>query len=614
MSQPHPVLVEVTERIRARSRDGRAAYLQALAEARRAGPARRGLGCGNLAHSFAACPQEDRRRALSSEAPCLGIVTAYNDVLSAHEPYGEFPPLIKRAAAHIGAVAEVAGGVPAMCDGVTQGRYGMEFSLLSREVIALSTAVALSHDFFDAALLLGICDKIVPGLLIGALAFGHLPAVLLPSGPMPSGLPNREKSRIRRLHAAGEVDERALLEAELASYHAPGTCTFYGTANSNQMLVELMGLHVPGAAFVPPRTALRAALTRAGVEAAARLAAADPRIGLGELLDERHFAHAIVGLLATGGSTNHTIHLVAIAAAAGIRLEWEDFADLARVTPLLARVYPNGEKDINAFHEAGGTAFLIRELLAAGLLFPDIGTIWPGTYAGAYTRAPRLGDDGGLLWQPAPNRSRDPDVLRGIDDPFETTGGLAILAGNLGRAVMKVSALAPERRRIRAPVRVFDRPQNLKEALAARAIDEDAVILLRFQGPRANGMPELHGLIPALSVLQARGRRIALLTDGRLSGASGDVPAAIHVTPEAAAGGPVARLRDGDIVEIDAEEGRLSAELPDPDLAARSAAAPPPDGAPPRLPRALFGPLRAELGPADRGATIFRWPWEDGHA
>ncbi len=610
----HPVVEEVTRAIAERSREARRAYLEEVAaviDARGTEPARRRVSCGNLAHGFAACPETDRRRALdSAEARNLAIVTAYNDMLSAHEPLGEFPPLIKETARALGHTAEVAGGVPAMCDGVTQGRFGMEFSLLSREVIALSTAVALSHDLFDAALLLGVCDKIVPGLLIGALAFGHLPAILVPAGPMPTGLPNEEKSRVRQRHAAGEADERELLAVEAGSYHAPGTCTFYGTANSNQMLMEAMGLHLPGASFVPPRTPLRRALTRSATRAALRLATAHADShALGRMLDERSIVNAVVALLATGGSTNHTLHLVAIAAAAGLRLEWEDFDRLSAVTPLLARVYPNGAGDINDFHAAGGTALLIRELLKGGLLHGDIVNVTGGSFAERYVRHPVLNEEGDLVWRDGPGDSRDPRVLRGIDDPFAASGGLRILSGGLGRGVVKVSALAPRDRVVEAPARVFDRAEDVMRAARERRIEGDAVIVLRFQGPRANGMPELHGLIPPLRVLQARGQRIALVTDGRLSGASGGVPAAIHVTPEAAAGGPLARLRDGDPVRLDCEAGRLDVLMEEAELMRRPPAAPPVDGGAPRLPRRLFAPLRRLLGPAGRGASILP---EDG--
>ena len=611
-SSLHPVVEEVTEAIRARSADSRAHYRALVEAAMRAGPARRHVSCGNLAHAFAACPEEDKRRGLDADAPNLGIVTAYNDMLSAHAPFATFPPLIKEAARAHGATAEVAGGVPAMCDGVTQGRFGMEFSLISREVIALAAAVALAHDVFDAALYLGVCDKIVPGLLIAALAFGHMPGVFVPAGPMPSGLPNREKAAVRRRYAAGEATRAELLKAESRSYHAPGTCTFYGTANSNQMLMEAMGLHLPGASFVPPETSLRTALTRAAVQRAVVMAREERRRhALGMLLDERHFVNAIVTLLATGGSTNHTIHLPAIAAAAGIRLDWTDFDRLSAVTPLLARIYPNGEKDINAFHAAGGTAFLLRELLSGGLLHPDIPTVWSTPFAAGYVCRPALAD-GALVYRPVGNRSSDPAVLRPLADPFAQTGGLVVLKGNLGRAVIKVSAIAPDSRRIEAPARVFDEAEALEAALRARRITEDAVIVLRFQGPRANGMPELHGLIPPLQALQARGVKLALVTDGRLSGASGGVTAAIHVSPEAAQGGPLARLRDGDIVRIDCARHELTVVCDPAAFAQRTPAAPPRHTAPPRLPRQLFAPLRQTLGPAEEGASIFRWPWDGG--
>jgi phosphogluconate dehydratase len=601
----HARLGEITARIARRSHDGRARYLDRIDAAARAGRRRERLGCANLAHAFAACGPADKLRLRDGEAPNLAIVTAYNDMLSAHQPFERFPELIRKAARAAGGTAQVAGGVPAMCDGITQGEAGMELSLFSRDVIALATAVALSHQTFDAAVYLGVCDKIVPGLVIGALSFGHLPGVFIPAGPMTSGLPNDEKSRVRQLFAEGKATRAELLEAEMRSYHGPGTCTFYGTANTNQMLMEIMGLHLPGGSFINPGTALRDALTaEAARRALALTALGNTYTPIGRVLDERAFVNGIVGLHATGGSTNLTIHLIAMAAAAGIRLTWDDFADLAEVTPLLARVYPNGKADVNHFHAAGGMPFLIRELLDAGLLHEDVTTVW-GQGLRGYVAEPGLASDGSLIWRVPAAESGDPAVLRGMAAPFQPTGGLRVLEGDLGRAVIKTSAVAPERYVIEAPARVFDSQEALQKAFKAGELDRDLVAVVRFQGPRANGMPELHKLMPPLGVLQDRGRRVALVTDGRLSGASGKVPAAIHVTPEAAAGGPIARLRDGDVVRVDARAGRLDV-LVDPtewagrepttaDLAARHVG----------VGREMFGMFRANVGPADAGATIF---------
>ena len=553
---------EVTERIIARSRPSRQAYLARIDSAAAKGPARKRLGCANFAHGFAACAAGDKEALREGTGPNLAIVTAYNDMLSAHQPYARFPDLIKEAARAAGGTAQVAGGVPAMCDGVTQGEKGMELSLFSRDVIALSTAVALSHDMFDAAVYLGICDKIVPGLLIGALSFGHLPAVFLPAGPMPSGLANDEKSKIRQLHAEGKATRADLLAAEAEAYHAPGTCTFYGTANTNQMLMEIMGLHLPGASFVNPNTPLRDALTKLGVKRALELTALGNQFTpIGRVIDERAIVNGVVGLHATGGSTNLTIHLVAMAAAAGIALRWEDFADLAEVTPLLTRIYPNGKADVNHFHAAGGMGLLIRELLGAGLLHGDAQTVW-GDLAD-YGVEPRLDAEGAVAWAAAPAKSGDGGVLRGADDPFQPTGGLRVLEGPLGRAVIKTSAVAPERHTIEAPARVFHSQEELHAAFRAGELDRDFVAVVRFQGPKAIGMPELHKLMPPLGVLQDRGHRVALVTDGRLSGASGKVPSAIHVTPEAAAGGAIAKIRNGDVIRLDAPAGRLEVMVAD---------------------------------------------------
>ncbi len=551
---------EITERIRARSRDGRADYLSRMGAARTAGVARKGLSCTNLAHGFAAADAADKESLKQARWPNVAILSAYNDMLSAHQPFERFPPLIKRAARECGAVAQFAGGVPAMCDGVTQGQPGMELSLFSRDVIAMSTGVALAHNMFDAALCLGVCDKIVPGLLMGALSFGHLPVLFVPGGPMPSGVPNKEKARIRQLFAEGRVGRDALLESEAGSYHAPGTCTFYGTANSNQLLMEIMGLHLPGAAFVPPNTALRDALTAAATQRAARTTALhDEYLPLAQVIDERAIVNAVIGLLATGGSTNHTLHLVAIARCAGITLNWDDFSDLSRFVPLLARIYPNGAADVNRFHAAGGAGFLIRELLDAGLLHADVTTVM-GTGLDAHAAEPVL-VDGRLEWRPPPAASGDPDVLRPARDPFSAHGGLTLLGGNLGRAVIKTSAMKSEHLVVEAPALVFDDQEDVVAAFNAGRLDRDFVAVIRFQGPRANGMPELHQLSPALGSLQSRGFHVALVTDGRMSGASGSVPAAIHVTPECANGGPLARVRDGDLIRIDCHNGVLEARV-----------------------------------------------------
>ncbi len=551
----HPTVVAVTQRIVERSRPARADYLQRMRAAHHAGTQRARHACGNLAHGFAASgPDKDALR--SRPWPNIAIVSAYNDMLSAHQPYERFPALIRAAARDAGAIAQFAGGVPAMCDGVTQGTDSMELSLFSRDVIAMATAVALSHNMFDAALLLGICDKIVPGLFIGAAAFGHLPILLVPSGPMPSGMSNTDKARVRNLYVQGQATRDELLAAESASYHDAGTCTFFGTANSNQMLMEVMGLHLPGAAFVAPNTPLRDLLT---IEAT-RLAAASSEPGGGyrpfaSVIDERSIVNGIVGLLATGGSTNHTIHLVAMAHAAGISINWDDFHDLSAAVPLLARIYPNGKADVNHFHAAGGMGFLIRELLNAGLLHGEANTV-SGPGLAAYGREPYL-HDGRLAWREAPAQSRDTDVLRDVANPFSADGGLKVLRGNLGRAVMKVSAVQPQHHTVEAPALVFTDQAAVVDAYKAGKLTRDVVVVLREQGPRANGMPELHKLTPVLSVLQSKGHHVALVTDGRMSGASGTVPAAIHVSPESICDGPLARVRDGDLIRVDARNGSL---------------------------------------------------------
>src|SRR6201994_701420 len=557
----HPVVADVNARIEARSREGRADYLQRMEAARQAQPGRGKLSCANFAHAFAAAPVADKLRIMDPNAPNIGIVTAYNDMLSAHQPLETYPQEIKAAAREAGATAQVAGGVPAMCDGVTQGLPGMELSLFSRDVIAMSTGIALSHGMFDGILCLGVCDKIVPGLFIGALAFGHLPTIFVPAGPMPSGLANKEKARVRQLFAEGKVGREALLQSESDSYHSAGTCTFYGTANSNQMLMEVMGLHMPGSAFVNPNTPLRDLLTAAATRRAAKITSlGDEYIPLGQVVNEEAIVNGIGGLLATGGSTNHTLHLVAMARAAGITIDWNDFSELSDVVPLLARIYPNGSADVNHFHAAGGMGFLIRELLQAGLMHEDVQTV-VGRGLNAYTQEPWLSSDG-LAWRDAPAQSGDLHVLRPASNPFSHDGGLKLLRGNLGRSVIKVSAVTSEHRVVEAPARVFDSQDEVLEAFKAGDLTRDVIVVVRFQGPRANGMPELHQLTPALSSLQSKGFKVALVTDGRMSGASGAVPAAIHVTPECLSGGPLSKVRDGDTLRLDSVAGTLDAHVP----------------------------------------------------
>jgi phosphogluconate dehydratase len=600
----HPTLIAVTERVLARSAATRAAYLAALRSMIRAEPRRSALSCGNLAHGFAACGAGDKAALAAERSPNIGVVTAYNDMLSAHQPFEGYPEQLRASARARGATAKVAGGVPAMCDGVTQGRPGMELSLFSRDVIAMSTAVALSHDMFDAALYLGVCDKIVPGLLIGALSFGHLPGVFVPAGPMPSGISNDQKAAVRKAFAKGEADRAALLASEAAAYHSPGTCTFYGTANSNQVLMEFMGLHVPGGTFVAPNTPLRAALTDAAVDAALRCrpGAERPR-PIGEMIDERVILNGVVGLLATGGSTNHTLHLIAIAAAAGVQLDWQDMDALSRVVPLLARAYPNGSADVNQLNAAGGPGFLIRELLDAGLLHGDVPTIW-GQGLRDYAVEAHLDANGALAWSPAPAESRDISVLRPASAPFQADGGLRLLQGPLGRCVIKTSAVEPSRRSVLAPARIFHSQEDLQAAFDRGELTGDLVAVVRFQGPRANGMPELHGLTPALSILQDRGQRVALVTDGRMSGASGKVPAAIHISPEAALGGPLARLRDGDLVHLDADAGRLDVLVPADEWAARPLAEADLSANSIGYGRGIFSSMRALAAPAERGGGL----------
>jgi len=603
-----PRIAAITDAIRSRSAAGRQAYLAQIVDgplqARRDRPARSGLSCGNLAHGFAASQPGDKLAIRAAVAPNLGIVTAYNDMLSAHQPFEGYPALIREAARAAGATAQVAGGVPAMCDGVTQGRPGMELSLFSRDVIAQATAIALSHDMFDAAICLGVCDKIVPGLLIGALSFGYLPVIFAPAGPMTSGLDNKSKAAVRERYAAGLATRAELLDAEAASYHDAGTCTFYGTANSNQTLLEAMGLQLPGTSFVHPGTPLRAALTRA----AAQQVLAHTALGadyrpIGRMVDERAIVNALVMLIATGGSTNHTIHWVAVARAAGITIDWNDFDALAHAVPLLTRIYPNGSADVNHFQAAGGVGFVVRELLDAGLMHGDVCTVAPaGAPAGlrAYTREPQL-REGVLQYQDAPAASADESVVRPVARPFEAHGGLRLLRGNLGRSLIKISAVQPQHRRVQAPAVVVDDPQELGRLHKEGRLPRDFVAVVRYQGPRANGMPEMHSLAPLLGLLQGQGGQVALVTDGRMSGASGKFPAAIHVTPEALDGGPLARLRSGDTVLLDAEAGTLQAMVAPADWAARAPArraAPPAPG----LGRSLFAGNRNAVGSAEQGA------------
>ncbi len=595
----------VTDRIRERSSASRADYLGRIAAAATDGPNRGVLSCGNLAHGFAACGAGDKEALSGDQKVNIAIVSAYNDMLSAHQPFERFPAVIKAAVAEAGGVAQFAGGVPAMCDGVTQGQPGMELSLFSRDVIAMSTAVALSHNMFDGALCLGVCDKIVPGLLMAALSFGHLPFVFVPAGPMTSGLPNDEKARIRQLYAEGKVGREALLQAESESYHGPGTCTFYGTANSNQMLMEIMGLHLPGASFVTPNTPLRDALTAAAARRVTEITAlGNDFTPVGEVIDERAVVNGIVGLHATGGSTNHTIHLVAIARAAGIRITWDDFADLSGAVPLLARIYPNGSADVNHFHAAGGMAYLIASLSDAGLLHQDVRTIAGDGGLARYREEPAIGADGALGWRPGPDRSQDPDVLAPVEAPFSQDGGLKLLTGNLGRAVIKISAVKPQHRLIEAPAVIFNDQQELMDAFKAGDLHRDVVAVVRGQGPMANGMPELHKLTPPLAVLQDLGYRVALVTDGRMSGASGKVPAAIHVTPETLAGGPLSRLRDGDVIRLDAEAGTLEVMVEQEELEARTAIKQDLSAYHSGMGREMFAVFRATVTGAEDGATV----------
>jgi len=617
----HPALAAVTDRIRKRSEPARRAYLALIDQAAGRDRGADRLGCANVAHAFAGLPANDKFKVVAERAPNIAIVNAYNDMLSAHTPLGAYPALAKDEARRHGATAQVAGGVPAMCDGVTQGTPAMELSLFSRDVIAMSTAVSLSHDVFDAALMLGVCDKIVPGLLIGALHFGHLPTVFVPAGPMPSGLSNNEKSKVRELAAQGKVGRAELLKAEQEAYHAPGTCTFYGTANSNQMLLEAMGLHVPGTAFVNPGNAMREQLTREAVRTVLGIVKSKRFTPIGKLVDERCIVNAMCALLATGGSTNHLIHWVAVARSAGISIDWDDFAQLSAAVPLLARVYPNGSADVNQFQAAGGPGFVIRELLDAGLMHEDVLTVREDGIR-AFTREPVLlpplagRDEGGELQWTDIGPSREPAVVRPANDPFSATGGLKLLSGNLGRSVIKISAVPGDRHLIEAPARIFDSQEALLKAFSAGELEsacsgsasKGLVCVVRWQGPQANGMPELHKLTPPLAVLQGQGYRVALVTDGRMSGASGKVPAAIHVSPEAAAGGPLAKLRDGDVVRLDAEAGTLQALVPDAEWSARETATMPQtlrDANAHGMGRELFGMSRRNALLAEEGACTW---------
>jgi phosphogluconate dehydratase len=596
MSDLNPAIARVTERIVERSKDSRGRYLDMVARERDRHGDRNFLSCGNLAHGFAAA-MEDKSAIAQARGPNIGIVSAFNDMLSAHQPYGRYPEQMKLFAREIGATCQVAGGVPAMCDGVTQGQPGMELSLFSRDVIAMATGIALSHAMFDGMAMLGICDKIVPGLVIGALRFGHLPAVFVPSGPMPTGLSNKAKQQTRQLYAEGKATRADLLESESKSYHSPGTCTFYGTANSNQMMMEMMGLHMPGAAFVPPHGKLRQELTRAAVHRIAQIGKdGDDYRPVAEVIDEKAIVNACIGLLATGGSTNHALHLPAMARAAGIVLDWQDLDELSAAVPLIARVYPNGAGDVNQFHAAGGMGYVIGELLGAGLMHGDILTVSPGGMAD-YAREPVLDGDV-LMWRDGPGQSGDPDMLSTAASPFLPDGGMRLVQGNLGRATFKTSAVERERWTIEAPCAVFETQEAVLDAFKAGELDRDVVVVVRFQGPRANGMPELHKLTPPLGVLQDRGHRVALVTDGRMSGASGKVPAAIHCTPEALGGGPLSLLRDGDVVRVCAGKGELSTTA---DLATRSPAPPPPaeDG----MGRELFALMRSAADGAEQGGS-----------
>jgi phosphogluconate dehydratase len=608
----HTVVEQVTKRIVERSASSRAAYLDQMKRAEESGVHRAQLACGNLAHGFAACGQEDKNALKMMNAVNVGIISAYNDMLSAHQPFEHYPDQIREAAREMGSVAQFAGGVPAMCDGVTQGQPGMELSLFSRDAIAMATAIGLSHNMFDSALYLGVCDKIVPGLLMGALRFGHLPTVFVPAGPMPSGLPNKEKARIRQLYAEGKVDRDALLQCESDSYHSAGTCTFYGTANSNQMMVEMMGLHLPGSSFINPGQPLRDALTKEATQQSIRLTAQNGRFTpMYEIVNEKSIVNAIVALLATGGSTNHTMHLVAIARAAGVQIDWDDFSDLSSVVPLLARVYPNGQADINHFQAAGGVGFLVRELLKGGYLHNDVMTV-VGEGLSRYTQEPFL-EDGKVVWREGVTESKDLDVLRPVEDPFSANGGLKVLSGNLGRGVIKISAVADEHRFVEADAIVFDDQDELADAFKRGELERDFIAVVRFQGPRAIGMPELHKLTPYLGTLQDKGFKVGLVTDGRMSGASGKVPAAIHVWPEASQGGMIGKVQTGDRVRLDAVAGTLELIADSNEWQNREVTTPAVTFEHQKgMGRELFLPMRRQVNCAEEGATVFDFMEVDG--
>lgn len=595
------IIQEVTDRIIQRSKVSRAAYLKKIEEARRQGPHRGALSCGNLAHGFAACGKEDKSDLRSMTKANIAIVSSYNDMLSAHQPYEDYPQKLKTALNRVGSVGQFAGGVPAMCDGVTQGNAGMELSLMSRDNIAMGAAIGLSHNMFDGTLMLGICDKIVPGLLLGGLSFGHLPTIFVPAGPMPSGLPNKEKARIRQQFAEGKVGRDALLEAESQSYHSAGTCTFYGTANSNQLVVEVMGLHLPGSSFVNPGTELRDALTDAAARQVTRLTdLTDNYMPIGHIVDAKSMVNGIVALLATGGSTNHTMHLVAVARAAGLIVNWDDFADLSKATPLITRIYPNGSADINHFSAAGGMALLFKQLLDAGLVHNDVNTIC-GYGLDRYMQEPKL-EDGELVWKEGAQSSFDTDVFADIKKPFKSDGGLSVLCGNLGRAVMKTSALRNPICKLTAPAVVFDDQYALDDAFSSGALNKDCIVVVRFQGPAAIGMPELHRLTPSLGVLQDRGHNVALVTDGRMSGASGKVPAAIHLTPEAFKGGLISKVQDGDLIEIDTSTGNITLLVEQAELDARENATLNLTASHQGMGRELFAGMRSTLTGSEQGA------------
>ena len=604
----NPIVEQVTQRIIKRSVKTRAAYLARCEQMRDNGPQRGALGCSNLAHGFAACSSDDKTTMRLENSPNIGIVSSYNDMLSAHQPFLDYPEIIKKAAHQMGCTAQFAGGVPAMCDGVTQGTAGMELSLFSRDVIATATAVSLSHNMFDAVVCLGVCDKIVPGLLIGALSFGHLPLVMVPAGPMASGLSNSEKAKVRQQYAKGEVGDEELLAAESAAYHSAGTCTFYGTANSNQMLMEVMGLHIPGSAFVHPSEDLRTGLVEAATEQACKISDLGKNYTpLCEVVNEKTIVNALVGLMATGGSTNHTIHWVAIARAAGIIIDWEDFSDLSSVTPLLTRVYPNGSADVNHFHQAGGSEFVIRELIDAGYLHNDVTTVM-GQGLKHFTQRPSWVNNN-VEWNPINKESLDPAVVATADKPFQADGGIRLLTGNLGRSVIKVSAVAEEHRFIEAPAMIFNDQLELQTAFEKGLMEKDLVAVMRFQGPQANGMPELHKMTPFLGILQDKGFKVALITDGRMSGASGKVPSAIHITPEAVCGGSIAKLKDGDMVRLDANTGEVTALVEESEWESRELATYNPAESEFGTGRELFGFMRGQVCGAEQGATVFQH-WE----